>query len=114
MKTYHCSCGQTIFYENSLCLACGSELGFCPTCRNIVSLVAGADGQFRCGNAKCGATLLKCANYTEHNVCNRCVATPSEETLCDCCRFNDTIPDLTVPGNQEKWFRLEAAKRRLF
>ena len=114
MKTYHCSCGQTIFYENSLCLACGSELGFCPTCRNMVSLVAGDDGTPRCGNAKCGATLVKCANYTEHDVCNRCVATPSEETLCDCCRFNDTIPDLTVAGNKAKWFRLEAAKRRLF
>ena len=114
MKTYHCSCGQTIFYENSLCLACGSELGFCPTCRNMVSLVAGDDGTPRCGNAKCGATLIKCANYTEHDVCNRCVATPSEETLCDCCRINDTIPDLTVAGNKAKWFRLEAAKRRLF
>ncbi|MGD9647628.1 MAG: putative zinc-binding metallopeptidase [Pirellulales bacterium] len=114
MKTYRCTCGQTLFYENSLCLSCGSELGFCPTCRNIVALQPTGDGQFRCGNDKCGATLAKCANYVEHNVCNRCVAVPSSEPLCDCCRFNDTIPDLTVPGNKEKWYRLEMAKRRLF
>jgi hypothetical protein len=34
--------------------------------------------------------------------------------LCDCCRFTQIIPDLSVPGNLEKWYRLEAAKRRLF
>jgi hypothetical protein len=80
----------------------------------MVSLLPAEGGQFRCGNAKCGAALAKCANYVEHNVCNRCVAVPSQEAFCDCCRFNDTIPDLTVPGNKEKWFRLETAKRRLF
>ena len=36
------------------------------------------------------------------------------QPLCDCCRFNVTIPDLTVAGNLQKWYRLEAAKRRLF
>ncbi len=35
------------------------------------------------------------------------------EPLCDYCRFNETIPDLSVPGNQERWYRLEVAKRRL-
>ena len=39
---------------------------------------------------------------------------PAEGALCDCCRFNATIPDLSVPGNAQKWYRLEAAKRRLF
>jgi hypothetical protein len=37
----------------------------------------------------------------------------SSEGLCDYCRFNDTIPDLNVPGNREMWLRLEEAKRRL-
>jgi hypothetical protein len=60
--------------------------------------------------------LVKCQNYAEHQVCNRCVRAEAAmaSALCDCCRFNDTIPDLTVPGNREKWRRLEAAKRRLF
>jgi len=54
-------------------------------------------------------------------VCNRCVAVSDDTNapadprgLCDCCRFNDTIPDLSVAGNQKRWARLEAAKRRLF
>jgi len=73
-------------------------------------------GGLRCGNPECGAALVKCANYIEHQVCNRCLALPVTEPagLCDCCRFNQTIPDLTVPGNLVKWYRLEAAKRRLF
>jgi hypothetical protein len=115
MRTYRCTCDRVIFFDNSQCLGCGRELGFCPTCRNLVALVAQEDGSLACGNPECGAALAKCFNYSEHNVCNRCVALPAAaEALCDCCRFNDTIPDLTVAGNWERWRRLEAAKRRLF
>jgi len=51
-------------------------------------------------------------------VCNRCIAaddnaTPPADSLCDYCRFNDTIPDLNVDGNRHRWYRLEQGKRRL-
>lgn len=36
------------------------------------------------------------------------------DTLCDCCRYNDVIPDLDIEGNRERWAALEGAKRRLF
>src|SRR5262249_39634581 len=50
----------------------------------------------------------------QYQVCNRCVLLPAEaDALCDCCRFNDTVPDLSVSGNLEKWRRLEVAKRQL-
>jgi hypothetical protein len=116
MRPYRCICQRTIFFDNSQCVACGHELGFCPACRELVGLVPEGEGQWRCGNSACGAALAKCLNYSEHNVCNRCVLleTAGDEALCDCCRFNDTVPDLTVEGNWEKWRRLEAAKRRLF
>jgi hypothetical protein len=116
VRTFTCRCGNTLFFDNSLCLACASEVGWCPRCRAISALVPGDEGGFTCGNADCGARLAKCANYAEHEVCNRAV--PAEEAagqpLCDCCRLNVTIPDLSVPGNLYKWYRLEAAKRRLF
>jgi len=116
MRTYSCLCGNTLFFDNSSCLACGREVGFCPACRLITALVPDEQGGFHCGNADCGAPLVKCENYLEHDVCNRCVRaeTAAAEPLCDCCRFNDLIPDLTVKGNLLKWYRLEAAKRRLF
>jgi hypothetical protein len=34
--------------------------------------------------------------------------------LCESCRFTQIIPDLSIPGYTEKWYRLEDAKRRLF
>ena len=82
----------------------------------IVSLLPAGDALYRCGNENCSATLRKCHNYEHEHVCNRCVVASNGApagTLCDCCRFNATIPDLAVPGNREKWYRLEAAKRRL-
>lgn len=116
MRTYPCQCGNVLFYDNSLCLNCRREVGFCPACRNIVSLLPATDGGLQCGNPACGVSLTKCANYLEHQVCNRCLTTDSAQRdgLCDCCRFNQTIPDLTVPGNLQRWYALESAKRRLF
>ncbi|MGE3315860.1 MAG: putative zinc-binding metallopeptidase [Planctomycetaceae bacterium] len=115
MRTFQCSCRNPVFFDNSQCLACGKELGFCPVCQNLVDLRPDERNAFRCGNPGCGTGLLKCDNYALHNVCNRCVPeSAGEGALCDCCRFNDTIPDLSVPGNLQKWGRLEAAKRRLF
>jgi hypothetical protein len=76
-----------------------------------------ASGGYTCGNFQCGALLTKCYNYSYHDVCNRMVAMAPgkslEGHLCDYCRFNETIPDLSVTGNIEKWYRLEVAKRRL-
>lgn len=116
MRLYRCGCGNALFYDNSRCLVCNSEVGFCPQCQEIVSLASQSDGTYRCGNADCGAALAKCANWMQHNVCNQCVLLASvlQLPLCDCCRFNATIPDLSVAGNLEKWASLEAAKRRLF
>lgn len=98
-------------------MRCGAELGFCPACRRIAPIVPLNGKTYRCGNPTCGATLAKCANYKEYDVCNRCVAVPTDGSVpppyCDCCRYNQTIPDLSIPGNRLKWYRLEAAKRRL-
>lgn len=117
MRTFRCSCDNMLFFDNSVCLRCGLETGFCPACQNLTAIVAQPDGSFRCSNSACGASLAKCANYSAHNVCNRCVvlegAPPETPSLCEYCSFNQTIPDLNVPGNAEKWYRLEAAKRRL-
>jgi len=116
MRSYHCVCDNIIFFDNSQCLLCSRELGFCPVCRNLVGLLPQQGGYFQCGNPACGAELAKCFNYSQYNVCNRCVPhdTAAPGTLCDCCRFNDTVPDVAVPGNAKKWHRLEKAKRRLF
>lgn len=117
MRSFHCSCGETVFFENSQCLACRKELGWCPACSGITPLETDPEGRLKCSNSSCGALLVKCHNYEVEQVCNRCLTASSESgtdsRLCDYCRFNDTIPDLDVPGNRELWRRLETAKRRL-
>jgi hypothetical protein len=74
-------------------------------------------GSYRCGNEDCKTRLAKCHNYAVESVCNRCCAVPDDggepAKFCDYCRFNDTVPDLTITGNREMWRRLEVAKRRL-
>ena len=113
MKTFTCVCNATLFFENSLCLRCHRDLGWCPACEHLTALLP-ADGEtYTCGRSACGASLVKCENYVEHNVCNRCRLAGDGPGLCDACRFNQTIPDLSVEGNKEKWFKLEQAKRRL-
>ena len=116
MKTFRCTCDNTLFFENSACLRCGAAVGWCPACEAISALIPDGNGH-RCGNADCGTALQQCHNYALEKVCNRCVLAPAPTrngmVLCDCCVYNDTIPDLSVAGNREKWARLEEAKRRL-
>ncbi len=84
----------------------------------LTALAPLENGQYQCEQADCGETLILCHNYDVEQVCNRCViAVPPGQpgaTLCDCCRHNQMVPDLSVEGNRPKWARLEAAKRRLF
>jgi hypothetical protein len=122
MKTFNCTCNAGLFYENTQCLNCEREVGYCPQCASMSPLLKQGD-HLVCDRPECGATLQKCSNYEIHNVCNRCVvidpnqpapAANAPPLLCHCCRHNDTIPNLTIAGNPQKWYRLEVAKRRLF
>lgn len=136
MQTYRCACGNRLFFENISCLACRREVGWCEGCSRITALQPTRDdetangmrpAEYRCSHLDCGRNLSKCHNYAVENVCNHCYVTPvyggsSSEAvvaeaevnrLCRCCALTETIPDLSVEGNREKWARLEAAKRRL-
>ncbi len=116
MRTFTCTCGNRVFFENDQCVACQRALSWCPTCESItaVEVIEGAS----CQCVNCESLLSKCWNNFHEGVCNRSVLagtgdSSSGHLLCDYCRFNDTIPDLSVEGNHELWFRLEKAKRRL-
>jgi hypothetical protein len=119
MRSFSCTCGNELFFDNSLCVCCKREVGWCPQCMAITDVTTSNDGAFICPH--CDSSLVKCSNYASYNVCNRFVLRKDGEgtqsktsagIFCDCCRFNRVIPDLSVAGNKEKWYRLEAAKRR--
>ncbi|QOL81566.1 zinc-binding metallopeptidase family protein [Pseudooceanicola spongiae] len=116
MRLFTCTCGNTLFFDNTQCTSCGRRTGWCQTCEAVTALEPSGD-HWRCLGTPvgepCGQEVLLCDNYARAKVCNRTLPL-GQGVFCDCCRYNDTVPDLTVDGNWERWARLEAAKRRLF
>ena len=116
MKTYICICGNTLFFENSRCVQCQRSVGWCPGCDRISALLEVDDHRYQCAHLDCRTLLTKCHNFQEYQVCNRCIRSADAtlpQDLCDYCQFTDIIPDLSVPGNQQRWYELEVAKQRL-
>jgi hypothetical protein len=121
MKTFHCQhCGHAVFFENVQCLQCGSKLAFLPDRLNMSALeeLPDEDGLWRPrgrGDRKpSNARYRLCHNATTQNACNFAVPAADPNPLCASCRLTRVLPDLSQPGNTERWYRLESAKRRLF
>jgi hypothetical protein len=111
MRTFRCTCGARLFFENHNCLSCGSELGFVPDALALSAVTADAAGTYRVADG--AKPLRKCANYVEHGVCNWMVDAADPDSLCLACRLNNVIPDLGDAERREQWARVESAKRRL-
>ena len=115
MKAFTCHvCRQMIFFENVQCLRCERALGYLPDVEVLSALEPAANGEWRPLAPEAGARRYKmCLNYSREQVCNWLLASEDDATLCLACRFNQTIPDLSLPENRGLWQRFEAAKRRL-
>jgi hypothetical protein len=38
MNTYQCTCGNRLFFNNTICIKCGSEVAWCEACRAVAPL----------------------------------------------------------------------------
>lgn len=122
MKTFHCQyCGQAVFFENVTCLQCKSDLAFLPDRLNMAAIekVADEEGLWRPRRRGKSASASParyrlCLNHTTQNACNFAVPASDTNDYCVACRLTRVLPDLSKPGNPERWYRLEAAKRRMF
>jgi hypothetical protein len=113
-RAYRCQCGRPVFFRNSRCLNCGAPLGYEPHLGRVMALESAAGDAWRVeDNAGEGKTYYRCDNLYSPAACNWLVSGEEKQTLCISCRLNRTIPDLSVPGNEERWRRIEDAKRRL-
>jgi hypothetical protein len=121
MKTFRCDvCGHPLFFENVQCLRCGSALAFLPdrlTLCAIEPVQGGEPGRWRVRSRRHGdacANYRLCINHMQHQACNFAVREDDPNPLCVSCRLTRVLPDLSVPGNRERWYHIEVAKRRLF
>ncbi|PXW92768.1 hypothetical protein C7444_12319 [Sphaerotilus hippei] len=117
-RSFHCVCGQAVFFDNSRCLACGRELGLVVSLRRVVSLQVRGEGLEGLGEAA-GQRFVRCDNSRLAAACNWLIPAAERDGRgrrplhCAACRLNRTIPDLALPANAQAWARIEAAKRRL-
>lgn len=111
MKLFECqNCGQLIYFENTQCERCGLALGFLPDAAVMTALEPREDGTFT-PLADRSRRVSYCTNY-QHGACNWLIDAGSDR-LCQACKLNRTIPDLTQPENLKRWQRIEVAKHRL-
>lgn len=96
MKLFSCpNCGNRLYFENAQCLACGSPLAYDPERADFL--------------IRDGAAVSACANAAE---CGCNWRAQQGAPFCRACALDQTIPDLSVAGNRERWVRVEAAKKR--
>lgn len=115
MKVFHCDhCDHLVFFENTQCVVCGHRLAFIPSMIDVGSLDSLDDMLWSSPLTQDeGRRYRLCRNYTEASVCNWAVEADDANPLCISCRLTMVIPDLSVQGNAEAWYRLEVAKRRV-
>ena len=115
MKVFHCDhCAALVFFENVRCVKCDHALAYLPDLEVVGSLNEAGDGLWSSPLPRSGGRKYRlCDNYVKNNVCNWAVPADDPNPLCRSCRLTRVIPDLGKPGNQEAWYKLEAAKRRL-
>ena len=99
MRSFACEhCDHLVFFENSVCLHCGTQLGFAPERLTLVAL----EGE--------NADLHRCANDTLAG-CNWIV--DEAGMLCRSCELTRTRPDDSDAQALRGFRRVEAAKRRV-
>jgi len=112
MKLFECeSCGQPLYFENTVCESCGHRLGYVPDVNKVTALEPEGDFWRALGAPD---RLFKFCQNAELDACNWLIPSDSTETHCTACRHNRTIPDLSDAENMARWRKLELAKHHLF
>lgn len=107
MRDFLCpNCGQRLAFENSVCLHCGSNLGFDPRQRAFV--LVGPDHH----TLDPTSAQRMCANLCLAT-CNWVVLVDDDTPLCGSCRLTRTRPPETDSAAMTAFAESEAAKRRL-
>lgn len=112
MRLFECdSCGQLLYFENTVCTQCGYKLGYLWQNNKLLTLNQAEDGHWHPIDQP-NQHYHYCANY-QYDACNWLLSADDPANLCRACVLNNTIPDLSNPSFLARWQRLEIAKHRL-
>jgi len=119
VKLFSCdNCQQVLFFENSRCMNCGMNVGYCVELAKIVTL------QHQTGSSQGSVYEVffpnqglrhyrQCKNARDHDACNWLVPAETQQQFCKSCKLTEIAPDLADSSNRVAWAGIEAAKRRL-
>jgi hypothetical protein len=111
MRDFICpNCGQHLAFENSVCLSCGSSVGFSLEDEQFLVIASGENSEH--GGAVDAAEYQLCANLYLAE-CNWLVRVQPVRALCDSCRLTRTRPRDDDTTALAAFAVAERAKRRL-
>jgi hypothetical protein len=111
MKNFKCTCGNTVYFDNTHCISCHQRLAYHPFQGTMVSLQS-VDTDAGTGIAADGTAYKLCSNDVDYGVCNWLITTVGNR-YCISCGLNHMIPNLLVPDRRDWWSSMEHAKRKL-
>ena len=111
MRDFNCpTCGQRLAFENSLCLSCGSSLGFSLADMALLVIAPGKESEH--AGAVDSSHYQLCANLYLAQ-CNWLVEMAPTRRLCKSCALTRTRPNESDTKAMAAFAEAEKAKRRL-
>ena len=112
MRLFECqNCHNAVHFDNTVCVNCHDAVGYIQDRFEMTALEPRGNGRWT-ALADPSRSYVLCDN-ARHGVCNWLIREGGPE-LCESCRHNRTIPNLSLPGNLLRWQKIELAKRYLF
>jgi hypothetical protein len=111
VRDFNCpNCGQRLAFENSLCLSCGSSLGFSLPDMALLVIAPGKESEH--AGAVDSSRYQLCANLFLAQ-CNWLVEMAPTRKLCRSCALTRTRPNESDAKAMAAFAEAEKAKRRL-
>lgn len=121
MRTFTCdNCGHLVFFENTLCVHCGSALAFAPELMRMTALTPSSTlpdvwETVTPQPEKSLRHLRMCRNRSaEGAACNFTTDADGSQPYCVSCRQTRWLPNFSNPLNRVRANKVENAKRYLF
>lgn len=114
MRLFTCDhCGNPVHFDNRVCVACNSRLGFLPDTLSMHALTSAEGASWTIVGDKSGTAVRFCENAV-HDICNFLVPEGDTNPFCVACRHNRIVPVTTNQQGLARWQKIGQAQRHLF